>query len=228
MFYFVCLWNSQDMWSCPSRWPCGPNRMCANGWRNTVPISTRSTATPSNNTTSQVRFDTHTGLNSGCHARWSSCVPQSNCLFVFSMQAQLQHCTLVFTFVFFMWRWKWHYWQICHVRFVHKNNYLIKMAMHLNLTHCVRRRVYHSKCSVVMLSLLILKKPDLIHNIPGVLCSHCHLQSCHPVHQSVHPSCPTVSVATDNSCHVNHFPNEALQGHPCANDTPVRIATDDR
>lgn len=55
---FCCLFllNSQGMWSCPNQWLCGPNRTCANGWRNTVPISTRSTATPSNNMTSQVLF----------------------------------------------------------------------------------------------------------------------------------------------------------------------------
>lgn len=57
---FVCVRHSLDMWSSPSRWPCGLNRTCANGWRNTVPISTRSTATPSNSTTSQVRPDTRT------------------------------------------------------------------------------------------------------------------------------------------------------------------------
>lgn len=47
-----CL--SRVTWSCPSRWPCGRSRMCASGWRNTVPTSTRSTATPSNSMTSQV------------------------------------------------------------------------------------------------------------------------------------------------------------------------------
>lgn len=54
----------------------------------------------------------------------------------------------------------------------------------------------------------------------------CHLQPCHPAYPSVHPF-PLSSVATDNSCHVNHFPNEAPQGHLGANDTPVRIVTDD-
>ncbi|KAI3358745.1 hypothetical protein L3Q82_015149, partial [Scortum barcoo] len=48
----------------------------------------------------------------------------------------------------------------------------------------------------------------------------CHLQLRHPAFPSVQPSLPTVSVATDNSCHVNHFHNEAPQGHPGANDTP--------
>lgn len=76
-FYFVFLLNSRGMWSCPSRWPCGPNRTFANGWRNTVLISTRSTATPSNSTTSQVfSFGTCTYLCSGCHGRLSSCFLQ--------------------------------------------------------------------------------------------------------------------------------------------------------
>lgn len=48
--------RSRGSWSCPSRWPCGRSRTCASGWRSTVPTSTRSTATPSNSTTSQVRW----------------------------------------------------------------------------------------------------------------------------------------------------------------------------
>lgn len=41
------------------------------------------------------------------------------------------------------------------------------------------------------------------------------------------PPFPAVSLATDNSRHVNHFPNEVPQGHPGANDTPVRMVTDE-
>lgn len=125
---------------------------------------------------------------------------------------------------------------------MHKYNHNINMVTHLKLTHCVRTTVHHMKCKdfistnktwsntsrLFLLSLLVLTTPGLIHNILGVLCTRSHLQPCHPAYPSVHPYLPTVSVTTDNSFHVNHFPNEAPQGHPSTNDTLVRIATDDR
>lgn len=68
-------------------------------------------------------------------------------------------------------------------------------------------------------------KPRLVPAVLGVPAT-CRLRPCNLTNPSVRPSLHAVTA--DNSRRVNHFPNEVPQGHPDANDSPVRMVTDER